>query len=135
MNALREQMTPGVFRVNEVEIANVVDQPPVDFLGYVSVETAISGFHVVYRDLHSLGHYCGDTAIRVAEHKHRVRPFFLEHGFACDENVPHHSPKRRRLHFEKTIGAANLQLLKEDLVQLIVIVLASMYDAMIDRCI
>ena len=49
MQSLGQQVAAGVLGVDQVEVGDVVDQPPVGLLGHVQVEAAVAGLHVVRR--------------------------------------------------------------------------------------
>ena len=88
MDALGQQIAAGVLGVHQVEVADVVDDAAVDFLGHVEVERAVAGFHVVDRNLHPPGHDAGERAVRVAEDEHGVGPLAVEHVFDLTSTSP-----------------------------------------------
>ena len=65
--AFCKQMTAGVFRVDQIEIGNMVDDPAVDFFRDIEVKRTVACFHVVNRNLHAFRHNSGNGGIGVAE--------------------------------------------------------------------
>ena len=49
-------MTAGMFGVNKIEIGNMINDPSVDLLRDIEVETPVAGFHMENWNMESLGH-------------------------------------------------------------------------------
>ena len=122
--ALRQQVAAGMLGIDEVEIGDVIDQSPVDLLRYVEVETAVASFHVIDGNLQPLGHDCRNRAVGVAEDQHRIGAFAAQDRFDGGQNAAKHRAERGRVDAEEMIGAPHAEIREEDLVELVVVVLA-----------
>ena len=73
MESLSQEVTACVLRIHEVEIGYVIDQPAIGLFWNILIETPVSGLHVIDGNVHTLSHYGGERAIRVAQNQERVR--------------------------------------------------------------
>ena len=71
-------MTTGMLGVNEIEIGNVINDPSVDLLRDIKVETAVTGFHVEDWNMQPLGHVGRETGVGVTKDKQCIRFFFAK---------------------------------------------------------
>ena len=65
-DAFGQEVAAAVFGVGQVDVADVVDDLAVDFLGDVLVEAAVAGLHVEDRDLEAFGGDGGEGTVGVA---------------------------------------------------------------------
>src|SRR5258708_1627138 len=109
-----------------VDIAQMVDQSAIDFLRYALVKAAVASLHVENRDLPALGRNHSEAAISIAVEKHGIGPFLLENVV----NAGNHRRDRLRWRIasrlQGEIRPADIELLEEDVIQLVVEVLAGM---------
>ena len=80
-------MPPRMLRVNQIEVTNVIDNPPVGFLRHIEIEAAVPCFHVIQRDLHSTSHNSRQCAIGITKDHHRVGLFGTHHLFAFNQRT------------------------------------------------
>src|ERR1035437_8412831 len=124
-------MTAGVLGVNKVEIGQVIHQLAVGFFGNIRVEGTVARLHVIGRNLHPLGHHKRNGAVGVTEDQKGVGLFFQDHFFRADQQLTQHFSKGRGVQVEEVIGLADPQVVKENLVQLVIIVLAGVNQHMV----
>ncbi len=130
---LGEQVAPGVLGVDEVEVGDVVDQPPVGLLRHVLVEAAVAGLHVVDGDPHPLGHQRGDAAVGVAQDEDRVGSFREQH-LARSRSASRRArdPARTCRRPSKWSGSRSAEVVEEHLVERVVVVLAGVHQHVVD---
>ncbi len=124
-----------MLRVDEIEVGDMIDDPPIELLGHIEIEASVAGFHVVDRNLHPPGHDARDGAVGIPENQNRVRFLFLQHALGADKRVAQHITERRRVHLEEMSGLFDFQVLEEHLVQLVVIVLSGVNEYMVRVCV
>ena len=61
------EVTPRVFGVRHIDVGDDIDDTAIRLFGKTFVFAAVSGFHVEYRDMQSLGADNGKTGVGVAE--------------------------------------------------------------------
>ena len=71
-------MTTGMFSINEIEIGNMINDPPVNLLRDIEVETAVAGLHMEDGNMQPLGHIGREAGIGVTKDKKCIRFFFTE---------------------------------------------------------
>ena len=71
-------------------------------------------------------------AVGVAEHEERVGPLGGQHGLGLAQDVAERGAQRGDVHVEHVVGQAQAQLLEEDLVELVVPVLAGVHEHVLD---
>lgn len=120
-----------MFGVDQIEVADAIDDLSVHFFRHVRVEAAITGFHVIDGDLAALGHDGGDRAVGVTEDEHGIRALCVEHRLDRDQDMAEHPAERGRIDIEEHIGLAQAEILKKDLVQFVVVILSGMHDHVI----
>ncbi len=121
--AFRQQVPARVLRVGQVDVADVVDDAPVDLLGHPHVEATVSGFHVEDGDLAPLGGNHRQGAVGVAQHEQRIG---LMPAIAVVRPRDHPADRlRRRLarRLQEDVRLADTQFVEEDPVELVVVVL------------
>ena len=124
LKPLPQEVPAGMFGVDEIEVGDVVDEPPVRLLGHVEIEAAVAGLHVEHRHAHAPGHDRGQAAVRVSEDEDGVRTHLTEHPLGPDERPAEDGAERRGVDPEVVVRGPQLQLVEEDLVELVVVVLA-----------
>ncbi len=98
----------------------------VNLLGNTLVKTAVSGFHVEDRDLQPLGGERGKATVGVTQQQDSVGLYLGQYlgRFADDEADGFGCALARSL--EKDIRTADLEVVKEDLVEFVIVVLSGM---------
>jgi hypothetical protein len=81
-----DEMTTGMLGVDKIEVGNVINDPPVDLLRDVEVETAIAGLHMKDWNMKPLGYIGGKAGVGVAEDNKSVWFHFSKQfpGFSDD---------------------------------------------------
>jgi hypothetical protein len=108
----------------------VINDPPIRLFGHTKIETTITRLHMENWYFPTLGRNDGQAAVGVTQHKHCFRPDSLKDTVHADNKITNRigGPTRVGRTIEKKIRLANAQIIKEDLIQLVVIVLASMHQ-------
>ena len=110
--------------VGHVDVGDHVDDAAVGLLGQALVLAAVAGLHVEDGDVQPLRTDDRQAAVRVAQHQHGVRLDGGHQLVALGDDVAHRlaqiSADGVHIHF----GIGQLQIMKEDAVEVIVIVLA-----------
>src|ERR1019366_1099495 len=109
----------------------MVDYPSVDLLWNPFVEATVPSFHMEDRDFHSFGCQRRQTTVRVSENQHCVRLHLGEQIAGFRNHLPDCLCGILSGRIKKVIGLPYLQVLKEYLVKLVVIVLTSVNQYMI----
>ena len=116
-------MPTRMFGVDQIEIADVINDAPIGLLGNVHVETAIPSFHVIQRNLQSARHDSCQRAICIAQDHDSVRLFGSQNLFTLDQRSTQYVSKRGNINAQKMIWLLDIQIIKEHLVQFVVVVL------------
>ena len=104
--------------------AMLIDDAAVDFLRHALVEAAVAGLHMEDRDLAALGGYGGQAAVGVAQDQDRVGRFRLEHPVGGDDDVADRFGGGCAGGFEEDVRRPDAEILEEDLVELVIVILA-----------
>ena len=104
----------------------MIDDTAVDFLRYIQVKRTVPGFHMVDGDFHSLCHDTGDGGIGISENQYSIGLFLQEDFFYTDERFAQNMAKRRRVNVKIIVGFAQPEVFKEDLIELVIVVLSCM---------
>ncbi len=131
-DALGEQVAAGMLGVDEVDVAHVVDDAPVHFLWHALVERAVAGFHVEDGNLASLGGDRREAAVGVAEDQHHVGLVRRQGLVAAGDDVGDRLRSALGSGFEETVGLPQAEAVEEDLVQLVVVVLAGVHQHVLE---
>ena len=125
-------MTPCMFGIDKIVIADMVNYATIDFFGHVKIETAIAGFHVINRYFHPPGNYTRDGAVGITENQYGIRAFLFEYRLYSNEDIAIDLAKRGCIDIKKIIGLVNLQLFEKYLAEFIIVVLARVNDFVVN---
>src|SRR5437899_897620 len=131
--SLGEQIIASNRGVGEVYVSDVIDDAPVDLLRYALIEAAVARLHVEYRNLAALGWNNRQAAIGIAEHEQSIKPILGQHAIHLDEDLADCFGGTAAGCLEKEIGRAQIEIAEENVIELRVVILASMDDAMITK--
>lgn len=84
-----QQVFPGNGAVGQIDIADMVDDFPVDLFRYPLVKTAVAGFHVKYRNLATLGRVCGQAGVGVSQDQQGIGLHFGQDFIHFGNDCPH----------------------------------------------
>src|SRR5690554_2842056 len=121
-------MPTGMFRIDQVEVSNMIDNPSVRFLGDVFVEGTVASLHVKDRYLHSARNDGGEGRICITEDEYCVWLFKLQHSFAFLDDSAQCGSETCGVDTEEVVGCANLQILEEHFAEFIVVILPGVHD-------
>ena len=117
------QIAPCVLGVAEVYIGGHVYNAAVRFLRQALVKASVSGLHVENRNVQPLGGDDGQAGIGIAQHQHGVRPDLLHEGVALGNDRADRLAEVRPDGIQVIVRGTKPQILKEHLVQLVVVIL------------
>ena len=117
------QIAPCVLGVAEVYIGGHVYNAAVRFLRQALVKASVSGLHVENRNVQPLGGDDGQAGIGIAQHQHGVRPDLLHEGVALGNDRADRLAEVRPGGIQVIVRGTKPQILKEHLVQLVVVIL------------
>jgi len=126
------QVAARVLGVAEVHIGDVVHDAPVRLLGEALVETAVAGLHVENGDVQALGRYRRQAGVGVAEDEQGVRHPLAQQGIGFGDDIPDGLSEVGADRVQVDIGGAQVQILEENLVELVVVVLAGVHQELLE---
>ncbi len=110
----------------------MIDDLAINFFRHPLIKTSIARFHMKHGDLPSLRRNRGQTGICVSQNQHRVRLQFAKHSIGPRDHQPDRLSGISSRRLEKMIRLTNAEIVKKDLIQLVIVILASMNNRMID---
>ncbi len=109
----------------------MVDDPTVGLLRHPVVEAAVSSLHVKDRDLAALGRDDRQAGVGVTEYQKRVRLHLIDHTVHGDDDPADCLGGIRPGGLEEVVGLPQLEIAEEDLIELVVVVLARVDEHMV----
>ena len=127
------RIAPIVLQVRVVDfvVGNIVDDLAVGLLRHPFIEASIARLHVKDRDLSALGGDRRQAAVGIAEDQHRLRLHLRQHRVELDDGVADRLGGVGAGGVQEMVRLADLQVGEEDLVELVVVVLAGVYQDVI----
>ena len=104
----------------------MIDDSAIDFLRNTLIETAISSLHVKNWNFQTFGHNRGQAAVRITKYQERLRLFTDHHIVGPGENVAESLAQGIGHNSKKVVRLPDSKLFKENLTQLIVMILPRM---------
>ena len=123
-NARGVQIAPCVLGVAEVHIGGHIHNAAVRLLRQALVKAAVPGLHVEDRNVQPLGGDDGQAGIGIAQHQHGVRLDLLHEGVALGNDRADRLAEVCPGGVQVVVRRAEAQVLKEHLVQLVIVILA-----------
>jgi hypothetical protein len=120
-----------VFRVNEIEIGDVIDHAPVYLFRHILIEAPIASLHVVHRHTFSTCYQCPDGAVGVAKDEQRVRMVFVDERLDAGQGSGEESPERTGIAGEYEVGSSQAKILKQHGIELRIVILPCVDDDVI----
>lgn len=117
------EVAASVLGIAEVDIADDVHDATVGFLGQALVLAAVAGFHVEDGDVQTFGTDDGETGVRVSQHQHGIGLAGHHEFVAGVDDVAAGRAEVITHGIEVHLGGGEFQVVKEDAVEVIVIVL------------
>ncbi len=117
------QIAPCVLGIAEVHVRGHVHNAAVRLLWQALVKAAVSRLHVEDRDVQPLGGDDGQAGIGIAQHQHGVRLDLLHEGVALGDDRADRLAEVCPGGIQVIVRRAKAQVIKEHLIQLVVIVL------------
>src|SRR5689334_21262358 len=111
-NALRAQISSCMFAQHKIDVADVVDDLPVEFLGNALVEAAFARLHMKYRYLSTFGRDGAEPRVRVAIDQNSVRVLDRKHIIEFREEVRNDLDGIGATDTEEMIGLSNAEIVK-----------------------
>src|SRR5260221_12451851 len=127
-NAFGEEIAAPVCRVDQIDFRGMVDDGPVHFLGHALVEAPVPGFHMEDRNPEPLGRDDRETAIRIAEEKQGIGLLLAHPLVGLRDDVGNGLRRRFASRAQEMVGLTQSQAVEEDLVELVVVVLAGVHQ-------
>ena len=110
--------------IAHVHIGNVVHNAAVGFLRQALVKAAVAGFHVEDGNVQPLGRNGGKAAVGIAQNQQGIGLLFHHQGVGLGNNVADGFTQVLADGIQIEIWRTQAQVLKEYLIQVIIIVLA-----------
>ena len=126
--AFAQQIVAGNRAVSQVDVCRVVNDSAVDFFGHPHVKTAVASLHVEYGYLAPLGRNNAQATVGVAQHQHGLRLLLQQHRVHFGNDVANGFGGAAHGSVQKMVGLAQAQVVKKNLVQLVVVVLACVHQ-------
>jgi hypothetical protein len=104
----------------------MVDDLSIQLFRHALIEAAIARLHVENGDLAPLRGDDGKTRIRVAVDQNRFRLLPLQHGVGRGQHPRDGIDRILAGSIQEIVGAADAEILEEQLIQLVVMILAGM---------
>ena len=117
------QIAPCVLGVAEVYVGGYIHNAAVGFLRQAFVEAAVPGLHMEDRNVKPLGGNDGQAGICVTQHQHGVRPDLLHESVAFGDNRADRLAEVCTGGIQVIVRRTKPQILKEHLIQLVVVIL------------
>ena len=111
----------------------MIHDAAVDLLGHALIEAAIARLHVEHRDLAPLGRVGGQATVGIAQDQQRVRLDLGQGRVGPRDDLADSLAGRGARGAQEVVRLAQLEILEEDLVQLVVVVLAGVHRDVIGR--
>ena len=121
--ALAKEVLSCDITVRHIDIACVIDYPPVNFLRDPLVKTPVPGLHMKDRYLSPFGGNNRQAAVGITKDEQGVRPFCLHDLIRKSDNISDRPGDRSPHGIQEMVRLPYAQLLKKDLIQFIVKVL------------
>ncbi|MCY1437591.1 hypothetical protein D9M71_537580 [compost metagenome] len=128
---LAKQVIPGDGAIGQVDVGSMVDNSPVDLFRHTHVKAAIARFHVESRNLAALGRNDGHAAVSVPQHQQCLGLDLSQHAIDGNDHIANGFRAGGTSCVEEVVGFANTQILEEDLIELIIVVLAGVHQHML----
>ena len=130
---LTQQIVTCDGAVGEVDVRRVVHDAPVRLFGHTLIKATVTGFHVEDRHLAALGGYHRQTAVGVAQHQHGFGFLFGQHTIHRGDQVADRVGRTGAAFgaVQKVVRLSNTQVVKEHLVEFVVVVLPSVDQDMV----
>jgi hypothetical protein len=111
----------------------VVHDAPVGLFGHPHVETAVTGFHVKDRNFPALGGDYRQAAVGIPQHQHGLGLHLGQHLVHPNDEIADGVRRAGGIGctVEEVVGFAHPQVVKENLVQLVIVVLAGVHQHML----
>ena len=122
------EVTPGMLRIRQVDIADDVDDAAVGFLWQAFVLAAVSGLHVENRNVQAFRPNHGEAAVGIAKYEHGIR-LDLDHQFVgtCDD-ISHGFAEVAADCVQVDFRLGKLKIAEKDAVQRIIVILSSVSE-------
>src|ERR1035437_1157266 len=121
-----------MFSVDEVEVGNVIDHPPVDLFRNVFVKATITGLHVIHRDSHAAGYERCNGAVGITEHEQCMGTVLLDERLNTGQCATQKIAERTRIARQHYVGCPQSEVFEEHSVELSVVVLSRVNDDLIN---
>jgi small subunit ribosomal protein S10 len=125
-NSFGKQVAAGMLGKNQIDVTGMVGNLTVDLFRHPLVEAAVPGFHVEDRDLAPFGGNHCQTAVGIAEHQQGIGRNCFEQGIGFGDDVADGLRRRLAGRFQEVIRLAHAKIMKKDLVELVIVILAGM---------
>jgi hypothetical protein len=109
----------------------VIHDAAIGLLGNTLVEAAVARFHVEDRDLTSLGRDYRQAAVGITQHQQRLGLLGNQHSIHGGNDLADGLCSAATRSVQEVIRLANAQVVKEDLVELVVVVLTRVHHNML----
>src|SRR5262245_59905714 len=118
-------------RISQINVGHMVDDSAVDFFGHPLVEATVTCLNVENRHLAALRSDSGETAIGIAEHQECVESVLAEKPIDFDDDLSDRLGGAVTRRPEKHIGCSDFEIVEKNVVELRVIILTGMDEAMV----
>src|ERR1035438_3010743 len=116
-NTFSEKVLARDITVRQIDVANVVNDAPIDLFRYSVVEAPVPRLHMEYRNLPSLCRNGRQAAVGIPENQHRIRLHFAKYLIRSGDHRRDGFRGAPPSDLEEVVRLTNLQIIKEHLVE------------------
>src|SRR5262245_3407662 len=109
----------------------MIDDPTVNLLRYSLIEATVTCFHVENRQLAALRGNSGEATVGVTQHQECVKSVLGQQSIDFDDHLSDRLRGTLAGSSEKQIGSSDFEITEEDIVELRVVILAGMHEAVV----
>ena len=131
VDALAEQVTAAVFRIGQIDIADMIHNLAVDHFAYVPIPAAVARLHMKDRDFQPLGGNGRESRVGIAQNERRVGALIHHNLIALGDDIAHGFAQIAAHGVQVIIRRAQAQLAEEHLIERGIVVLPRMHNHMV----
>src|SRR3990170_3398682 len=125
-NPFPEKIFFAVMRIRQKNRAGMVNNLTIYLFRNPIIKAPVARLQMVNRNPQTFGYYTDQAAVCISQDKNFIRTHFIDNSFGFHEYFSYLFPEGFSLHAKIEIGLADMHIIKEYLIKVIIIVLAGM---------